>query len=143
MRVSDARVVDEARRPLLTESSPPPPRSRARDAHLRRDMRDRTPRTNELNHDQPAGRSQPGITVRHERPPWVRAEELDSSNSTPEVPHKSTTIRVSTARACPEIAVRRGQFNCRPTRSRRLATLCSTRDGKLLSKIHVVAVWPS
>lgn len=41
-------------------------------------------RLDALNHDQPAGRSQPGISVRHESPPCVRAEELDSSNSTPE-----------------------------------------------------------
>ena len=35
------------------------------------DMRDRTPRLDALNHDQPAGRSQPGISVRQERPPCV------------------------------------------------------------------------
>jgi hypothetical protein len=47
---------------------------------------------------QPAGRSQPGISVGHEKPPCVRAAELDSSNSTPEASPTSTTIRVSTSR---------------------------------------------
>jgi hypothetical protein len=37
--------------------------------------------------------------VRHERPPCERVEELDSSNSTPEVSPTSTTILVSTSSA--------------------------------------------
>ena len=54
------------------EPTPPPPRGRAGDPHLRRDVRDRTPRPDALDHDQPAGRSQPGVSVGHERPPWTR-----------------------------------------------------------------------
>src|SRR5690606_28540419 len=82
--VGDAGTVDQPGRTVLPESAPPAPRGRARDAHLCGHVRDRTPRLDALDHDQPAGRSQPGISVGHEKPPCVRAAELDSSNSTPE-----------------------------------------------------------
>ena len=101
MGASDTGTVMQPRDTRLPEPPPPPPRRRAGETHLRRDMRDRTPRLDALDHDQPAGRSQPGISVRQERPPCVRAEELDSSNSTPEVSPTSTTIRVSTASVYP------------------------------------------
>ena len=96
--MSNAGTVHQACGTVFAEPAPPPPRGRARDPHLRRDMRDRTPRLDALNHDQPAGWSQPGISVGHERPPCERAGELDSSNSTTEVSPTSTTIRVSTTR---------------------------------------------
>ena len=76
MGASDTGTVLQPRDTRLPEPPPPPPRRRARETHLRRDMRDRTPRLDALDHDQPAGRSQPGISVRQERPPCVRAEEL-------------------------------------------------------------------
>ena len=104
MGTGDARTVHQPRGTVLAEPAPPSPGRGTRDPHLRRDMRDRTPRSDALDHDQPASRSQPGISVRHERPPCDRAEELDSSNSTPEVSPTSTTIRVSTASAGPHRA---------------------------------------
>src|SRR5699024_10529100 len=108
MRVGDAGTILQTRRAVFPEPPPPPPRGRAGDAHLRRDMRDGTPRLDALNHDQPAGRSQPGVSVGHEKPPCVRAAELDSSNSTPEASPTSTTIRVSTSSA-PDARIPRPQ----------------------------------
>src|SRR4051812_7314241 len=97
MGVSHAGAILQPCDTEFPEPPPPPPSRGPRDAHLRRNVRDRTARLDALDHDQPAGRSQPGINVRQERPPCVRAEELDSSNSTPEVSPTSTTIWVSTA----------------------------------------------
>lgn len=98
MRTCHAGPVDQACPPELFEPPPPPPCGRAGHAHLSRDVRDRTARRDPTNHDQPASWSQPGVSVRQERPPCTRARNLDSSNSTPEVSPTSTTIRVSTTR---------------------------------------------
>jgi len=70
MGVRPARLIDQAGAALDPEALPPPPRGGARDAHLRGHVRDRTTRGDALDHDEPAGRRQSGISVRHERPPW-------------------------------------------------------------------------
>ena len=106
-RARHARAVDQPRAALGLEPAPPPPRGRARDTHLRRDMRDRATSSDPPHHDQPAGRSQPGISVGHERPPLARAGFLDSSHSTRRSLATSTTVLVSTARR-PSSPLRRG-----------------------------------
>ena len=93
-----AGPVDQPSPAQLAIPAPPPPRRRARDAHLRGDVSDRATSRDALDHHQPACRVQPSVSVRHERPPLARAGSLSSSHSTRRSLATSTTFLVSTAR---------------------------------------------
>lgn len=65
--------VDQTGPADLPVAASPPPRRGVRDTDRRGDVRDRAACRDALDHGQPPGRSQLGASVRHERPPLVRA----------------------------------------------------------------------
>ena len=65
MAVGTAWPVNQAGLAVLLVAGPPAIGGRARDAHLSRDMGNRTTTGDALDQDQPSGRGQPGVSVDH------------------------------------------------------------------------------